>query len=127
MSEVIFEAGDVVTCAFFGDKEFVLKEIDNSHYPILIDYVSESGNSRDEFFTRDGFSHDCHTSPVLKLVRKKIKKRNVIELFKINSENESFFLNNNEFGSYDDALSWIRKNGITSWEYQIEKFYKVKE
>lgn len=126
MNNVIFEPGDVVTCAFFGDKEFVLKEINNSNYPILIDYVSESGNSRDEFFTREGFSHAHHAAPVLKLVRKKQKEREWIQVFRVACKNESFQLIK-EFDSYDDAFCWIKKSGIPSWEYQIEKFYKVKE
>ena len=130
MSNVIFEAGDVVTCAFFGDKEFVLGETEkgfgyDEKYPIMVRFLTTKGDSCDEFFTRDGFSHVNHTSPILKLVRKKTKKRVIIELFKVNSENESFFLNNNEFDSYDDALDWIKRNGVNGWAYSIDKFYKI--
>lgn len=124
MSNVIFEAGDVVKCAFFGDEEFVLKEIDNSDYPILIDCASESGNRRDELFTRDGFFHVNHTSPALKLVRKKIKKRNIKDIFRVKSDNGTFLLDQ-DFDSYEDALDWIKGNGLNGWAYSIDKFYKV--
>lgn len=127
MSNVIFEAGDIVTCAFFGDEEFIIEGNYQSRYPLYITRYSEDATKRQISFTQDGKLFSFHTSPVLKLVRKKTKKRTVIELFKVDSENESFFLNNNEFGSYEDAFDWIKKNGIPSWEYQIEKFYKVKE
>jgi len=132
MSEVIFEAGDVVTCAFFGDREFVLEETSKNYgydekYPVTVRFLGEDGVSRDEVFTREGFSHVNHTAPVLKLVRKKTKKRTVIELFKIDSENESFFLKNNEFGSYEDAFDWIKRNGINGWVYSINKLYKIKD
>ena len=127
MSDVIFEAGDVVTCAFFGDREFVLEEIENSEYPILINYASSEGNRRYELFTREGLSHHHHSAPVLKFVRKKTKKRNIIELFKVSSENESFFLENNEFRTYEDAFDWIKKNGISGWVYSINKYYKIKD
>ena len=72
MSNEIFEGGDVVTCAFFGDKEFVLEEIENSDYPILINYTSSEGNRRYELFTIEGLCHRYHSAPVLKLVRKDI-------------------------------------------------------
>ena len=132
MSNVIFEAGDVVTCAFYGDEEFVLEEIEkgfgyDEKYPIMVRFLTAKGDSCGEFFTREGLSHINHTSPVLKLVRKKIKKRNVIGLFRVNSENESFFLNNNEFDSYEDALDWIKGNGVNGWVYSIDKFYKIKD
>ena len=127
MSEVIFEAGDVVTCAFFGDKEFVLKESNLGKYPIQITFLNDDGVERMNSFTQDGKFSIYHTFPVLKLVRKKIKKRIVIEFFKVNSENESFLLQNNEFGSYDDAFDWIKRNGINGWLYSINKFYKIKD
>ena len=126
MSEVIFESGDVVTCAFFGDKEFVLREIENSEYPILISYATSGGSRRDEFFTREGLSHLHHSSPVLKLVRKKQKEREWVQVFRVACKNESFQLIK-DFDSYDDAFYWIKRSGITSWEYQIERFYKVRE
>lgn len=127
MSEVIFEAGDVVTCAFFGDKEFVLESNDSDIYPVCIFFTDEGGGSSVTYFTKGGLLARWHKVPVLKLVRKKIKKRVVIELFKVNSENESFFLNNNEFGSYDDALDWIKSNGLNGWTYFIDKLYKIKD
>lgn len=127
MSEVIFEAGDVVTCAFFGDKEFVLKESNLGKYPIQITFLDDDGVERLNSFTQDGKSSIYHTFPVLKLVRKKIKKRIIVELFKVNSENESFFLKNNEFGSYDDAFDWIKGNGVNGWVYSVYKFYKIKD
>lgn len=128
MSNEIFEVGDVVTCAFFGDKEFVLEDyVDDERYPITVRFLNGNGVNCDEIFTREGFSNVNHTSPVLKLVRKKTKKRVIIELFKVNSENESFFLNNNEFGSYDDALDWIKSNGLNGWTYSIDKFYKIND
>lgn len=122
MSNVIFEAGDVVTCAFFGDEEFVLVKGVDSDYPCQLE-----NESRWLSFTSDGKFHINHTSPVLKLVRKKTKKRTIIESFKIDSENESFFLENNEFGSYDDALDWIKRNGVNGWVYSIDKFYKIND
>lgn len=122
MSEVIFEAGDIVTCAFFGDREFVLIGGVNSDYPCKIESEGEYWS-----FTLDGKYHISHTSPVLKLVRKKQKEREWIQVFRVTCKNKSFHLGKNEFDSHGDALSWIRKSGIPSWEYQIEKFYKVKE
>ena len=127
MSEVIFEAGDVVTCAFFGDEEFVLKCNSSADmYPISISYTDKDNLGRVLLFTKDGRSFDYHTSPILKLVRKKSKEREWIQVFRVACENESFQLIK-EFDSYDDAFCWIKKSGIPSWEYQIEKFYKVKE
>ena len=127
MSEVIFEAGDVVTCAFYGDEEFVLIDSNIRDYSLQINFLNNDGEEISNFFTRDGRYHSYHSAPVLKLVRKKTKKRNVIEFFKVNSENESFFLNNNEFDSYDDALDWIKGNGVNGWVYSIDKFYKIKD
>ena len=127
MSNEIFEAGDVVTCAFFRDEEFVLEESDLDKYPLQIAFLDKDGVERLSSFTQDGKSFIYHTFPVLKLVRKKTKKRNVIEFFKVNSENESFFLNNNEFDSYDDALDWIKGNGVNGWVYSIDKFYKIND
>ena len=132
MSNVIFEAGDVVTCAFYGDEEFVLEEIEkgfgyDEKYPIMVRFLTAKGDSCGEFFTREGLSHVNHTSPVLKLVRKKQKEREWIQVFRVTSKNESFYLGKNDFESYDEAFFWIKGNGIPSWEYQIEKFYKVKE
>lgn len=121
MNDEIFEAGDVVTCAFFGDREFVLTEVNSSEYPYRIDVKGVYW-----IFTLDGKYHISHTSPVLKLVRKKQKEREWIQVFRVACENESFQLIK-EFDSYDDAFCWIKKSGIPSWEYQIEKFYKVKE
>lgn len=125
MSDVIFEAGDVVTCAFFGDREFVLESYDCDMYPVCIFFADEDGMCGVTYFTKGGLLFYLHTTPVLKLVRKKIKKRTVIGLFKVNSENESFLLENNEFGSYDDALDWITRNGVNGWVYSIDKFYKI--
>lgn len=122
MSEVIFEAGDVVTCAFFGDEEFVLVKGVGSDYPCRLE-----NESRWLSFTSDGKFNINHTSPVLKLVRKKSKERELVEVFRVACDNKSFHLSKNEFDSYDDAFCWIKKSGIPSWEYQIEKFYKVKE
>lgn len=127
MSNEIFEAGDVVTCAFFGDREFVLEDyVDDERYPITVRFLNGNGVNCDEIFTREGFSHVKHTSPVLKLVRKKQKEREWIQVFRVNCKNESFQLIK-EFDSHDDAFCWIKKSGIPSWEYQIEKFYKVTE
>jgi len=125
MSNEIFEAGDVVTCVFFGDKEFVLRESYNSDYPIQIDF-SVNGRDRLHTFMLDGRNYLYHTEPVLKLVRKKSKEREWIQVFRVACKNESFQLIK-EFDSYDDAFYWIKKSGITSWEYQIERFYKVRE
>lgn len=123
MSNVTFEAGDVVTCAFFGDEEFVLKTSLSSEYPLC--FYAPDGCRRS--FSENGKFHVTDIYPILKLVRKKTKKRTVVELFKVNSENESFFLNNNEFGSYDDALDWIKSNGVNGWVYSIDKFYKIND
>ena len=127
MSEVIFEAGDVVTCACVRDEEFVLEESDLDKYPLQIAFFDKDGVERLSSFTQDGKYSIHHTEPVLKLVRKKIKKRTVIEFFKVNSENESFLLENNEFGSYDDAFDWIKRNGVNGWVYSVDKLYKIKE
>ena len=132
MSNEIFEPGDVVTCAFFRDGEFVLEETNKNYgydekYPITVRFLTDNGVNRDEVFTRDGFSHVYHTAPVLKLVRKKSKEREWIQVFRVTSKNESFYLGKNDFESYDEAFFWIKGNGIPSWEYQVEKFYKVKE
>lgn len=121
MSDVIFEAGDVVTCAFFGDKEFVLIKSDISMFPVKI-----SINNDDRCFTINGKSNVSDTAPILKLVRKKSKEREWIHVFRVACDNESFQLIK-EFESYEDAFNWIKRNGIPSWEYQIEKVYKVKE
>lgn len=131
MNNEIFEPGDVVTCAFFGDKEFILVETEkgfghDEKYPIEVRFLIDRGDICSESFTREGFSHVNHTSPVLKLVRKKQKEREWIQVFMVACKNESFQLIK-EFDSYDDAFYWIKKSGIPSWEYQIEKFYKVKE
>lgn len=123
MSDVIFEAGDFVTCAFFGDKMFVLEDYPSEEYPVC--FYDHNGDARS--FTENGKYYASDAFPVLRLVRKKTKKRNVIELFKVNSENESFFLENNEFGSYDDALDWIKGNGVNGWVYSIDKFYKIND
>lgn len=123
MSDVIFEAGDVVTCAFFGDMEFTLEDYPLKGYPVC--FYDHKGDARS--FTENGKYHANDALPVLKLVRKKIKKRNVIEFFKIDSENESFFLENNHFNSYDDALDWIKGNGVSGWVYSIDKFYKIND
>lgn len=122
MSDVIFESGDVVTCAFFGDKEFVLESNSTSKkYPVGI-----TTDNAIRYFTVNGKACDSDTHPVLKLVRKKQKEREWIQVFRVACKNESFQLIK-EFDSYDDAFFWIKRSGITSWEYQIEKFYKVKE
>lgn len=121
MSDVIFEPGDVVTCAFFGDKEFVLEECNITMFPVCISIDMDY-----RYFTINGKSNIGDTSPVLKLVRKKQKEREWIQVFRVACKNESFQLIK-EFDSYDDAFCWIKKSGIPSWEYQIEKFYKVKE
>lgn len=122
MSNVIFEAGDVVTCAFFGDKEFVLKTSLSREYPLC--FYTTDGDRRS--FSENGKFHVTDTHTVLKLVRKKQKECEWIQVFRVACENESFQLIK-EFDSYDDAFYWIKKSGIPSWEYQIEKFYKVKE
>lgn len=122
MSNEIFEAGDVVTCAFFGDEEFVLIKSEGSMFPVKICI-----NNDRRYFTINGKSNVSDTAPVLKLVRKKSKEREVVQVFRITCDNKSFHLGKNEFDSHDDVLSWIRRNGIPSWEYQIDKFYKVKE
>ena len=122
MSDVIFEAGDVVTCALFGDEEFVLGENASREYPLCIH--TTDGDRRS--FSYNGKFHATDTSPILKLVRKKSKERECIQVFRVACKNESFQLIK-EFDSYDDAFCWIKRSGITSWEYQIEKFYKVKE
>lgn len=122
MSEVVFEAGDVVTCVFYGDEEFVLKESNNSVYPVCI-----SMNKDSRSFTENGKYHLSDTAPVLKLVRKKTKEREFVQVFRVACDNESFYLGKNEFDSYEDVFTWIRRNGIPSWEYKIEKVYKVKE
>lgn len=123
MSEVIFEAGDVVTCAFFGDKEFVLESnLTSKKYPVGI-----TTDNAIRYFTVNGKACAGDTHPVLKLVRKKAKNRNAIGIFKVSSENESFFLENNEFRAYEDAFDWIKKNGIIGWVYSIDKFYKIKD
>lgn len=122
MSEVIFEAGDVVTCVFFGDKEFVL-EINSTSKKYPVGIIT---NNAIRYFTVNGKAYDSDTHPVLKLVRKKSKEREWIQVFRVACKNESFQLIK-EFDSYDDAFYWIKKSGIPSWEYQIEKFYKVKE
>ena len=46
MSNEIFEAGDVVTCAFFGDEEFVLEESDLDKYPLQIAFLDKDGVER---------------------------------------------------------------------------------
>lgn len=122
MSEVTFEPGDVVTCAFYGDEEFVLSSEDGGLFPISI-----NRGGKVIAFTLDGMYSTHHTAPVLKLVRKKAKNRNAIGLFKVSSENESFFLENNEFRTYEDAFDWIKKNGIIGWVYSIDKFYKIND
>ena len=122
MSDVIFEAGDVVTCAFFGDREFVLVKGNVSMFPVKI-----SINNDDRYFTINGKSNVGDTAPVLKLVSKKQKERELVECFRVACDNKSFHLSKNEFDSHGDALSWIRKSGIPSWEYQIEKIYRIKE
>ena len=121
MSNEVFETGDVVTCAFFVDREFVLEKGDITMFPIRISFDNDY-----RYFTINGKSNVSDTAPVLKLVRKKQKEREWIQVFRVACKNESFQLIK-EFDSYDDAFCWIRKSGITSWEYQIEKFYKVKE
>lgn len=122
MSEVIFEAGDVVTCAFFGDREFVLESNSTSKkYPVGI-----ITDNTIRYFTVNGKACADDTHPVLKLVRKKQKEREWIQVFRVACKNESFQLIK-EFDSYDDAFCWIKRSGIPSWEYQIEKFYRVKE
>ena len=93
----------------------------------MVRFLTAKGDSCGEFFTREGLSHVNHTSPVLKLVRKKQKEREWIQVFRVTSKNESFYLGKNDFESYDEAFFWIKGNGIPSWEYQVEKFYKVKE
>lgn len=125
MSDVIFEAGDVVTCAFFGDEDFVLIESNIRDYPIQINFLDKDGKERSNCFTRDGRDYSYHTSPVLKLVRKKSKERELAESFMVKRLSDSFYLNVTD--SYDSALDWIKLRGIPSWEYQIEKFYKIKE
>ena len=128
MSNEIFETGDVVTCAFFGDEEFVLEKSDLVKYPLQIAFLDKDGVERLSSFTQDGKSFIYHTFPVLKLVRKKSKEREWIQVFRVTSKNKSFYLGKNEFRSYEDAFDWIRMiNGIPSWEYQIKKFYKIKE
>lgn len=124
MNEVIFEAGDVVTCAFFGDEEFVLEKSNKSISPYPIHIKTSTGSYW--CFTTDGKYHVSNTAPILKLVRKKSKERELVEIYRVSCDNESFQLIK-EFESYEDAFTWIRRNGIPSWEYQIEKVYKVKE
>lgn len=48
MINEIFEAGDVVTCAFFGDEEFVLVETEkgfghDEKYPITVRFLIDRG------------------------------------------------------------------------------------
>lgn len=120
MSDVIFEAGDVVTCAFYGDREFVLKMSNLPDYPVCFLWGEKY------YFTSNGRQNISHTSPVLKLVRKKIKKRNIKEIFRVKSDNGAFLLDK-DFDSYDDALDWIKGNGVNEWVYSIDKLYKVND
>lgn len=118
MSNEIFEAGDVVTCAFFGDEEFVLIKSEGSMFPVKICI-----NNDRRYFTINGKSNVSDTTPVLKLVRKKSKERELVEIYKVARP----FSSDKSFDTYEEALDWIKEDGITSHEYQIEKIYKIKE
>ena len=125
MSEVIFEPGDIVTCAFFGDREFVLESYDCDMYPVCIFFADEDGKSVVTYFTKGGLFFDFHITPVLKLVRKKSKEHELVESFMVKHMGDNFYLNVTD--SYESALAWIKLRGNPIYEYQIEKFYKVKE
>lgn len=81
--DFIFQAGDKVKCAFFGDEVFVL--VDNNiyntaDYPLMLSKVGDQG-----MFTTDGRLHTSHTHPVLTLVerpKKKIKKKYWVASYK---------------------------------------------
>lgn len=119
MSDVIFEAGDVVTCAFFGDKEFVLESNSTSKkYPVGI--ITDNSI---RYFTINGKSNISDTTPVLKLVRKKQKEREVVEIYRV----VGAFSIDESFDTYEEAFYWIKGSWVPPGVYQIEKFYKVKE
>ena len=123
MSEVTFEVGDIVTCAFFGDREFVLRESNVRDYSLQINFLDKDGEEISNCFTRDGRYHSYHTSPILKLVHKKSKERELVEYFMVKQDN--ICLNVTEY--YISALDWIKLRGTLGCEYQIEKLYKIKE
>ena len=67
MSNTIFKAGDEVTCAFYGDRKFILEEIeDDDLYPLQC----ISGDQNDPTFTLAGQFY-LGTTPILTLVRTK--------------------------------------------------------
>jgi len=71
MSELqIFQAGDKVTCAFFGDEVFCLTKA-----PIWLIYPLQIESKNYVYtFTEDGRADALHTHPVLTLVERPKKK-----------------------------------------------------
>lgn len=120
MDKVTFEAGDVVTCVFYGDEEFVLSREDGGSFPINFKRYG-----RDITFTLDGRYSISHTTPVLKLVRKHKKDNELVTVYTIRVHMIGRY--REEFDTYEKAVEWIKTNGNSKMDYKIDKIYRIKE
>lgn len=127
MDKVTFEAGDTVTCAFYGNKEFVLEKSNSIDYPLCFSVlVTELFTyTKAYYFTTDGRTNKIHTSPVLKLVRKHIKENELVTVYTIRVHMIGRY--REEFDTYEKAVEWIKTNGNSKMDYKIDKIFRVKE